>query len=173
LVCKRETRERTDPHTDKYGIIPASLYPESFSSSSSSRMCWLLTAKLREYTIVLRKASRPAGDETAATAEELQALKIGFMREIYATLCITLGTPPKPDDKVTWEYYDKDNTFHSWTGTPLQYYSEFCERKDMAPKDSFSLINDPRNEYGRLYTVRRLGNVWGGPRVRCELWHPD
>ena len=35
------------------------------------------------------------------------------------------------------------------------------------PSDSFSLINDPRNEYGKLYTVDKLGNVWGGRRVLC------
>ena len=33
--------------------------------------------------------------------------------------------------------------------------------------DSFSLINDPRNEYNKLYTVDRLGNVWGGRPVLC------
>lgn len=38
----------------------------------------------------------------------------------------------------------------------------------MDPKDSFSLINDPRNEYEKLYTVDRLGNVWGERRVLCE-----
>lgn len=29
-----------------------------------------------------------------------------------------------------------------------------------------SLLNDPRNEYGKLYTVDRLGNVIGGLPIR-------
>ena len=33
--------------------------------------------------------------------------------------------------------------------------------------DSFSLINDPRNEYGKLYTVDKLGNLWGARPVLC------
>ena len=37
----------------------------------------------------------------------------------------------------------------------------------MDPKDSFSLINDPRNKYESLYTVERLGNVVGGRPVQC------
>lgn len=37
--------------------------------------------------------------------------------------------------------------------------------------DSFSLINDPRNEYGKLYTVDKLGNVWGGRPVLCTSFH--
>jgi bleomycin hydrolase len=32
--------------------------------------------------------------------------------------------------------------------------------------DTVSLINDPRNEYSRLYTVDRLGNVVGGSDIR-------
>lgn len=38
---------------------------------------------------------------------------------------------------------------------------------DDQPADSFSLINDPRNEYGKLYTVDKLGNLWGGRPVLC------
>ena len=37
----------------------------------------------------------------------------------------------------------------------------------LQPTDSFSLINDPRNEYSKLYTVDKLGNVWGGRPVLC------
>lgn len=145
---------------EKYGIIPHQLYPDAFSASSSARMNWVVTAKLREFALELRELSKTAGKE------ELAKVKASQMREIYQTLCIALGTPPKNDDKLTWNYYDKDNKFHSWSGTPLEFYEQFGKRKNMDPKDSFSLINDPRNEYGKHYTVKRLGNVWNGPRVR-------
>jgi bleomycin hydrolase len=36
----------------------------------------------------------------------------------------------------------------------------------MDPNDSFSLINDPGNEYGKLYTIKHLGNIWGPGGVR-------
>lgn len=36
------------------------------------------------------------------------------------------------------------------------------------PSESFSLINDPRNEYSKLYTVDKLGNIWGGRPVLCK-----
>lgn len=51
----------------------------------------------------------------------------------------------------------------------MEFYKQFGKRKGMDPKDSFSLINDPRNKYGQLYTVDRLGNVWGGNGIRCEF----
>lgn len=44
---------------------------------------------------------------------------------------------------------------------------EFTSKTYPVP-DSFSLINDPRNEYKKLYTVEKLGNVWGGRPVLCE-----
>lgn len=37
------------------------------------------------------------------------------------------------------------------------------------PSDSFSLIHDPRNELGKLYSVDKLGNVWGGRDVLCTF----
>ncbi|KAL4252370.1 Papain-like cysteine peptidase superfamily protein [Abortiporus biennis] len=47
-----------------------------------------------------------------------------------------------------------------WEGTPLEFYKKLAVDK-YSPADSFSLINDPRNEYSKLYTVDRLGNLWG------------
>lgn len=84
------------------------------------------------------------------------------METIYRILAVTLGTPPKPDEKFTWEYYSKDGKFHSITSTPLEFYATYCP---IDVSRSISLINDPRNEYEKLYTVQRLGNVWGGRPV--------
>ncbi|ORY23278.1 peptidase C1B, bleomycin hydrolase [Naematelia encephala] len=146
---------------EKYGIIPQMLYPESFSSSASSGLDTLLTSKLREYALILRSTA----NTKTHTLTSLRKLKAEMMTEVYSTIAITLGSPPKPDDKLTWEYYDAENKFHSWTGTPREFHDQFGKRKGMDPKDSFSLINDPRNEYEKLYTVERLGNVWGGRAV--------
>ncbi|RXK40742.1 hypothetical protein M231_01994 [Tremella mesenterica] len=141
---------------EKYGVIPQTLYPESWSSSASSRLDSLLTSKLREYGLILR----------AASPGEARKLKSRMMSEVFTALSITLGSPPKPTEKLTWEYYDKAGKFHSWTGTPVEFYGAFAKRKGMQPKSSFSLINDPRNSYETLYTVQRLGNVWGGRPVQ-------
>lgn len=99
---------------------------------------------------------------------DLRKLKSSYLSEVFSTLSIALGSPPRPDDRLTYEYYDKNEKFHSWTGTPKEFYAAFGKRKGLDPKDSFSLINDPRNKYEKLYTVERLGNVWGGRTVQCE-----
>lgn len=98
----------------------------------------------------------------------------------------TLGVPPMPSAKFTWDYYDKDGKVSTWEGTPKQFYKvltlnrlivlsvgayasaqEFANSKQYPVADSFSLINDPRNEYTKIYTVDKLGNVWGGRPVLC------
>ncbi|KAI5115428.1 hypothetical protein M0805_002825 [Coniferiporia weirii] len=43
--------------------------------------------------------------------------------------------------------------------------SSCLSSKQYPPLESFSLINDPRNEYKKLYTVDSLGNIWGGRPV--------
>ncbi|OCF76379.1 hypothetical protein I204_02074 [Kwoniella mangroviensis CBS 8886] len=145
----------------KYGIIPKSLYPEAFSSTASGRLDSLLTSKLREYSLLLRAAAKKT-----SSLDGLRKFKTRYLSEIFSTLSIALGSPPKPDEKITWEYYDRDDKFHSWTGTPREFYAQFGKRRGMDPKESFSIINDPRNEYGKLYSVERLGNVWKGNPVR-------
>jgi len=156
-----------DPHTEKYGIIPQALFPESFSSSSSSRLDSLITSKLREYALRLRASASSSSSSLKTDPSKLRQMKATFLSEIFNVLSITLGTPPKASEKILWEYYDRDNVFHSFSGSPIEFYEKYGKRKGMNPKDSFSLINDPRNEYEKLYTVERLGNVWGGRPVQC------
>lgn len=94
------------------------------------------------------------------------------MKEVYTIMTATLGVPPGPDDKFVWDYYDSDGKPGHWEGTPKEYFKAFAS-KPYSPKDSFSLINDPRNEYSKLYTVEKLGNVFGGRPVLCERSFPS
>lgn len=38
---------------EKYGLVPQALYPDSFNSKATSRINWLITAKLREAALAL------------------------------------------------------------------------------------------------------------------------
>lgn len=96
----------------RYGIVPKQTFPESFSSSASSRLNWLVTVKLREHALELRAllhstkarlASLPQEQrDKAALAAALQR-KEAQMKEIYKILLIALGEPLGPDDEFTWE----------------------------------------------------------------------
>ena len=51
------------------------------------------------------------------------------MKEIYTVMSATLGVAPPGDEKVVWDYYDKDGKAGSWTGTPKQFYKTFAYDK--------------------------------------------
>ncbi|KAI0000371.1 peptidase C1B bleomycin hydrolase [Russula vinacea] len=153
---------------ENYGVVPQSVYPESAHSSSSGPLNKLLKTKLREHALVLRDLSftlrssgkLSEGDITSA----LRSRKEELLSEIYGVMSATLGVPPQPNDKFTWDYYDKDGKAGRWEGSAKQFYAAFSN-KHYPASDAFSLINDPRNAYSKLYTVDKLGNVWGGRPV--------
>jgi bleomycin hydrolase len=124
------------------------VYPDVFSATSSSHLNWLLTAKLLENALVLRELVTSSSGEKAIIA------KAKMMEEIYGAMVIAFGSPPKPNESFEWTYTDKDDKYHRTKMTPRQMYKT-CDFKAM---DHFSLINDPRNEYNKLYTVDRLKN---------------
>ncbi|TCD71210.1 hypothetical protein EIP91_011688 [Steccherinum ochraceum] len=153
---------------ETYGVVPQSVFPESFHSSMSAPLNTLLKTKLREDSLVLRSLRgtlRATGNlSEEAVVATLRAKKEEQMKEIYTIISSALGVPPSATEKFSYDYYDKDGKPGHWEGTPKQFYSAVATDK-YSPADAFSLINDPRNDYGKLYTVNRLGNLWGGRPV--------
>ncbi|KAH7888582.1 peptidase C1B, bleomycin hydrolase [Phlebopus sp. FC_14] len=152
---------------ETYGLVPQPVYPESYHSSASGPLNTLLKMKLREHALTLRALSTSLRSDASLSSEQvhatLRAKKEELMQEIYTIMTATLGVPPKADVPFTWEYYNEDGKYAKWEGTPLQFYKAFTTK--YSPAECFSLINDPRNEYNKLYTVDKLGNIWGGRPV--------
>ncbi|KAL5484822.1 LAP3_2 [Sanghuangporus weigelae] len=151
---------------ESYGVVPQAIYPESHSSSASSNMNKLLKLKLREHALVLRRLSTSVQTSVSkdVLVKTVRAKKEELMKEIWSIMTATLGVPPRPDVQFAWDYYDKDGKPKSWSGTPIEFYKAFVS-KQYPPTECFSIINDPRNEYKKLYTVDRLGNIVGGREV--------
>ena len=63
---------------EKYGFIPKSLYPESFSSSNSGKLNGLLTSYLRQSALGLRKLFA-----SGASKEEVRRQKEINMEHVY------------------------------------------------------------------------------------------
>ncbi|KAI8321709.1 aminopeptidase C [Martensiomyces pterosporus] len=140
---------------EKYGVVPKEAYPETFHTSSSGQMDKLVTSKLREYAKQLRN-----DHAKGKGAGELRALKHQMLEEIHKIMAISLGQPP---ERFTWAFYDKDKKFHEFRDiTPLEFYKDHVK---LDCKQTVSLINDPRNEYMKKYTVQYLGNVVGAEDV--------
>lgn len=159
---------------ETFGLVPKSAYPESFNSSATGRLDSLLTSKLREYALELRAlyaaalrnldevSDKSHAEKRSLAVQSCRKRKEEQMAEVYRILAITLGTPPMPTDKFTWEFYSKkDKKYHRYETTPLDFVKDHC-KIDLSRH--ISLIDDPRNKHG-LYTVDRLGSVVGGRPV--------
>ena len=123
----------------------------------------IITTKLREDALVLRRLS----SESESPRSNIGGVKQKMMREIHLILTLMLGPPPNPHKDFTWDHYDKNDKFHSFKTTPLKFAAELSSSESLRANSGsdvhelFSLVNDPRNKYGELLTVSRLGNVMG------------
>lgn len=148
---------------EKYGLVPQHLYPDSHNAMNSSIMNTLITTKLREDALELRHLASKSENPRST----LGGIKDKMMREIHLILTLLLGPPPGPEKAMTWEYYDKDDKFSSVTATPLEFAGELSSKASVEANrgadvhELFSLVNDPRNNYGDLLSVSRLGNIMG------------
>ena len=148
--------------------VPHNLYPDSYNAMHSRVMGSLLTTKLREDALELR---RLAG-KTSNARSSIGVVKEKMVKEVHLILTLMLGPPPNPDRKMTWEYYNKDEKFGSVHTTPLNFAAGLSSGTAIQANvgadvhELFSLVNDPRNSYGELLSVSRLGNVYGMRGVR-------
>jgi len=143
----------------KYGLVPKYAMPETKSTEASLVMNRHLKAKLRFEAMKLRTA---IVDEKKSPAE-VQQIQRAAMMDVYAMLCVNLGTPPTEFD---WQYRNKDEEFvREGVFTPL----EFAEKYASGCLDEMvSVVHDPRSTspYNRTFTVELLGNVVGGKPVK-------
>jgi len=142
----------------KYGVVPKSAMPETFSSSNSHLMNQILVAKLREYAQALRELH-----QEGKSPDELRLAKGEMMQEFYRMLAIHLGQPPS---RFLWEWRDKEKQFHRHGElTPTEFFEEYVA---FDLDDMVCLINAPTADkpYGKMYTVQYLGTVVGGQQIR-------
>lgn len=135
----------------KYGIVPASVMPDTFQASHTRNLIQILNMKLRKDAIELRKLVKEGSDPSARKEEMLE--------ELFKALCICFG---RPVDQFNFEYVDKDKVYHAdYNMTPLSFYEKYIK---LPLEDYVSVINAPTKDkpFGKTYTVKYLGNVVGG-----------
>lgn len=143
---------------EKYGVVPKSVMPETYNSSSSSEFNATLNLKLRKDAVELRElVSSKAG------ADEIQTVKNRMLTEVYRILTYSFGEPPA---KFDFEYRDKDKNYHIDRDiTPKEFFDKYI---GWNLEDYVSIINAPTADkpYNHLYTIDMLGNIVGGRQIR-------
>ena len=54
-----------------------------------------------------------------------------MLQEVHLILTLMLGAPPNPNKDFTWDYYDKDDKFHSVSTSPLKFADELSSRESV------------------------------------------
>ncbi len=139
---------------EKYGLVPMSVMPETYSAENTSRMAKLIASKLREYGLELRQMVAD-GKKTAALKER----KTQMLGTIYHMLAITIGEPVK---EFTYAFKNKEGrqVTAEKRYTPLSFYQETVG----APLNgSFIMVmNDPRRPYYKTYEVEYDRHTYDG-----------
>lgn len=128
----------------KYGIVPAEVMPETFNANNTSRMSAIITLKLREYGLELRKA---VADGKKAKA--IEARKVEMLSTIYRILASCLGEPPT---KFTYTLKNANGEpISTKEYTPKSFYEEYVGA-DLRG-NYVMLMNDPSRPYNKTYTI--------------------
>lgn len=139
---------------DKYGLVPMEVMPETYSAENTSRMARIVSSKLREYGLELRKMV--AGKNSASA---IKARKTEMLGNIYNILVLSLGEPVK-----TFEYAFKDKDGKQ-VGKPKTYTPQSFRDEVVGRKLSGTFImamNDPRREYYKTYEVEYDRHTYDG-----------
>lgn len=128
----------------KYGVVPAEVMPETNTANSTARYNQLLSLRLREDGLQLRRmAARGAGNDSLLMA------KTGMLAEIYRILVLNLG---EPVTAFTWTRRDADgNAVDTRTYTPQQFYATYAGN-DLRG-DYIMVMNDPTRPYYRTFEI--------------------
>ena len=139
---------------EKYGLAPMSAQPETFSSNNTSKMSKLISSKLREYGLELRKMVSQGKKSSA-----IQARKDEMLATVYHMLSLILGEPVK---EFTYAFRDKDGkqVGEAKKYTPKSFYEETVGH---SLNGTFLMVmNDPRRPYHKTYEVEYDRHTYDG-----------
>lgn len=139
---------------EKYGLVPMSVMPETYSSENTSKISRLISSKLREYGLELRKMVADGKN-----SKVIQTRKTEMLSTVYRMLSLTLGDPVKT---FTYVFHDKEGkqVGEAKTYTPKSFYEENVGH---GLNGTFIMVmNDPRRPYHKAYEVEYDRHTYDG-----------
>lgn len=143
---------------EKYGLVPAEVMPESYSSDNTSKMRSLIASKLREYGLQLRDMAQKDRKQNS-----IDKAKTRMLSQIYRMIIMTIGEPPQ---KFTYAFKDKNGKALGPASeyTPQSFYQEVVG----GPLNGTFIMamNDPRRPYYKTYEVEYDRHTYDGHNWR-------
>lgn len=138
----------------KYGLVPKSVQPETFSAENTSKISSLISSKLREYGLELRKMVA-----NGKKAQAIDARKTEMLSTVYRMLAMALGEPVK---EFTYQFRNRcgEPVGEPRRYTPLEFYNETVGHQ--LAGTFIMVMNDPRRPYHKTYEVEYDRHVYDG-----------
>ncbi|MCH5248093.1 MAG: C1 family peptidase [Muribaculaceae bacterium] len=137
----------------KYGVVPSTVMPETAQSENTGTMRTLLSQKLKEWGLKLRKMKADG-----ASNKKLEAAKMDMLKEVYRFLVLNLGVPPT---EFTWTRMNaKGEPVETKTYTPQEFYQEYLGGD--LKNDYVMMMNDPSRPYWQVYEIDLDRHVYDG-----------
>ena len=140
--------------TEKYGLVPAEVMPETFTSDNTSKARSLVASKLREYGLQLR--DMVAQKQSAAAVSKAKAT---MLAQIYHMLELTIGSPV---EQFSYAFKDKNGKA---VGPAKQYTPQTFYKEVVGESLNGTFImamNDPRRPYYKTYEVEYDRHTYDG-----------
>ena len=140
--------------TEKYGLVPKQVMPESYSSDNTSKMARLISSRLREDGLILRKMVAEG-----KKAADIEKAKTEMLATVYRMLALTIGEPPT---QFTYAHRNKDGKAvgDPKTYTPQEFFKEVVG--DKLNGTFIMVMNDPRHPYYKTYEVELDRHTYDG-----------
>ena len=140
--------------TEKYGLVPKQVMPESYSSDNTSKMARLISSRLREDGLILRKMVAEG-----KKASDIEKAKTEMLATVYRMLALTIGEPPT---QFTYAHRNKDGKAvgEPKTYTPQEFFKEVVG--DKLNGTFIMVMNDPRRPYYKTYEVELDRHTYDG-----------
>ena len=138
----------------KYGLVPKSVQPETFSAENTSKISSLISSKLREYGLELRKMVADG-----KKAQAIDARKTEMLSTVYRMLAMALGEPVK---EFTYQFRNRcgEPVGEPRRYTPLEFYNETVGHQ--LAGTFIMVMNDPRRPYHKTYEVEYDRHTYDG-----------
>ena len=140
--------------TEKYGLVPAEVMPETFTSDNTSKARALVASKLREYGLQLRDMVAKKQSQAA-----ISKAKASMLAQIYRMLELTIGSPV---EQFTYAFKTQSGKAvgPAKQYTPQSFYKEVVGE----PLDGTFIMamNDPRRPYYKTYEVEYDRHTYDG-----------
>lgn len=138
----------------KYGLVPKSVQPETFSAENTSKISSLISSKLREYGLELRKMVADG-----KKAQAIDARKTEMLSTVYRMLAMALG---EPVNEFTYQFRNRcgEPVGEPRRYTPLEFYNETVGHQ--LAGTFIMVMNDPRRPYHKTYEVEYDRHVYDG-----------